>query len=356
MTNIQRLEAAIAESEVDALLISGGSSRRWATGFPSTEGMLLVWKNGARFFIDSRYFEAAEREIKDAQVRLVSRGNDFYKLIGETLEETGAKTLGFEEHTVNYALYGKLSEKLPARLAPAGDVILSLRASKNEKELEGLKKAEAISEKSFLEAISQIRRGMTERELAAELTCRMLRNGADDKSFDAIVVSGAHSSVPHGVPEDRPIENGFLTMDFGVKKDGWCSDTTRTLCIGQPTEEMIRVYETVLAAQEAGIEKARAGITGGELDKAARDVIEKAGYGKYFGHAFGHGVGLDIHEAPVASPGVEDILPEGAVISAEPGIYIPGKFGVRIEDVLFLTENGCENLTHLPKKLQILNI
>ncbi|MBR5381939.1 MAG: aminopeptidase P family protein [Oscillospiraceae bacterium] len=356
MTNIQRLSAAVKTAQTDAMLVTGPSSRRWATGFASTEGMLLVWGDGARFFVDSRYFEAAERDIKDAEVRLVQRGSDFYQLINETLRELGAKTLGFEEHAVSYATYKRLSEKLEAELCEAGSLVLDLRASKTAAELEGLKKAQAISEKSFLETLSVIRRGMTEKELAAELTCRMLKNGADDKSFDPIVVSGRHTSVPHGVPEDRALVEGFLTMDFGVRKDGWCSDTTRTVCIGEPTEEMIRVYDTVLRAQEAGIAAARAGMSGEELDGAARRIIEEAGYGQYFGHAFGHGIGLDIHESPVASPGVKEKLPAGAVVSAEPGVYIPGKFGVRIEDVLYLTENGSENLTHLPKNLQILEL
>lgn len=356
MTNIQRLSAAVRGAPIDALLLTGASSRRWATGFDSTEGLLLVWGGGARFFVDSRYFEAAERDIRDAEVRLVGRGQDFCQLVNETLHELGAGTLGFEERAMTYANFKRFSEKLDADMREAGSLVLDLRASKSERELEGLKKAQAISEKSFLETLPLIHKGMTERELAAELTCRMLKNGADDKSFDPIVISGRHTSVPHGVPEDRALVEGFLTMDFGVKKDGWCSDTTRTVCIGEPTEEMIKVYDTVLRAQEAGIAFARAGVTGEELDGAARRVIEEAGYGQYFGHAFGHGVGLDIHEAPVASPGVKEKLPAGAVVSAEPGVYIPGKFGVRIEDVLFLTENGSENLTHLPKKLQILEL
>ena len=356
MNNIKRLKAAVRDSGADALMITGASSRRWATGFASTEGILFVWEKGARFFVDSRYFEAAQRDIKEAEVVLVSRDKDFYTLINEATEEIGGRTVGFEESAMSVATYRKFATRLKAELREAGSSILDLRAVKNEEELAGLIKAQEICEKSLLETIKTIRRGMTERDIAAELTCRMLKNGADDKSFDPIVISGRHTSVPHGVPEDREIVDGFLTMDFGVKKDGWCSDTTRTLCIGKPTEEMVKVYDTVLRAQEAGIKAARPGITGGELDGAARKIIDDAGYGKYFGHAFSHGIGLDIHESPVASPGVKDVIPAGAVISAEPGIYLPGKFGVRIEDVLFLTENGSENITHLPKNLQILDI
>jgi Xaa-Pro aminopeptidase len=192
---------------------------------------------------------------------------------------------------------------------------------------------------------------MTEKELAAALIYRFLKLGAENVSFEPIVVSGVRSSMPHGVPTDARISKGFLTIDFGVKLDGWCSDTTRTLCVGEPDAEMRRVYDTVLRAQTAGIEATRAGVPGSEVDGAARRVIEEAGYGAYFGHGFGHGLGLEVHEAPNAAPSNGNPLPEGAVISAEPGIYLPGRYGVRIEDVLYVTRDGCENLTKLPKEI-----
>ena len=182
----------------------------------------------------------------------------------------------------------------------------------------------------------------------------MMQNGAEDKSFDPIVVSGKKSSIPHGEAGDEKLSPGFLTIDFGCKYKGYCSDTTRTICIGRPTEEMTRVYQTVLNAQLAGIAAAKAGMTGSELDGVARRVIKEAGYGEYFGHAFSHSLGLDIHEIPTCAPSSHDVLPAGAVISAEPGIYLPGKFGVRIEDVLYITEEGNRNITHLPKELIVL--
>jgi Xaa-Pro aminopeptidase len=160
--------------------------------------------------------------------------------------------------------------------------------------------------------------------------------------------------MPHGVPTDGKIQNGFLTMDFGVKKDGWCSDMTRTVCVGTPTQEMRLIYDTVLEAQLQGIAAVHAGVTGREVDGAARRVIEDAGYGDCFGHGFGHGLGLEIHEPPTASPGYDKPLPRGAVISAEPGIYLPGRFGVRIEDVVYITDGGCENITKTPKNLIII--
>lgn len=356
MSNLEKLRDELKKSGTDALMITGPAARLWATGFSSTAGVVLVTKERSYFLTDSRYFEAANSEISGAEVRLIARGTDYYSEINRVLTEHGAKKLGFEEDSVVFSAYERYCEKLDAKLEPAGKLVSVLRASKSAAELEGMKAVQRIAEKSYSETLSLISGGMTEKDIAGELVCRMLRNGADDKSFDPIVVSGARSSMPHGVPEDRPIGAGFLTMDFGAKKNGWCSDTTRTICIGEPTEEMIDVYDTVLRAQTAGIAAARAGVTGADVDAAARRIIEDAGYGEYFGHSFGHGLGLDVHEAPSASPNAFECLPEGAVISAEPGIYIPGKFGVRIEDILFLTGQGCENITNLPKKLQILHI
>ena len=200
-----------------------------------------------------------------------------------------------------------------------------------------------------------IKPGVSERDIAAEITYRLLKHGGEGNSFDPIAVTGKNSSMPHGVPGDALVQNGdFVTMDFGCLKYGYCSDMTRTVAVGHATDEMKNVYDTVLRAQLAGIKAARAGVTGRSIDKAARDVIADAGYGEYFGHSFGHSLGLDIHEHPIAAPGVHARLPEHTVISAEPGIYLPGKFGVRIEDVMHLTADGAEILTRSPKNLIIL--
>ena len=194
-----------------------------------------------------------------------------------------------------------------------------------------------------------------EKRVAAEITYRLLLHGAQGNSFDPIVVGGANSSMPHGVPGDYVLQKGdFLTMDFGCLLEGYCSDMTRTIAVGEPTEEMRRVYNIVLQAQEAGIAAYHAGVKGCEVDAAARKVISDAGYGEYFGHSFGHSLGLDIHESPNAAPSEQRSLPAGAALSAEPGIYLPGKFGVRIEDVCIVTEDGCENITHSPKELIVL--
>jgi Xaa-Pro aminopeptidase len=239
-------------------------------------------------------------------------------------------------------------------MIPAHKLLTELRETKTRADLNKMIKAQRLAEKVFNEILPLISTDMTEKDLAAEITYRSVKNGADDKSFDPIVVSGAKSSRPHGVPGSEKIGKGFLTIDFGVKFDGWCSDTTRTLCIGKPDEEMVKVYDTVLKAQEEGIKAVRGGVKAVDVDAAARKVIEDAGYGDYFGHGFGHSIGLQVHESLKASPLSKDILPTGAVISAEPGIYLPGCYGVRIEDVLYITETGSENITKLPKTLTVL--
>lgn len=215
--------------------------------------------------------------------------------------------------------------------------------------------AQRIAEKALSDIFNEIKPGVTEKEIAARLQYLMLHYGAENMSFDPIVVSGPNGSLPHGVPSEKAIQSGeFVTMDFGCIKNGYCSDMTRTVAVGSVTEEMKTVYETVLKAQLAGIAKAKAGVTGRDIDAAARKVIEDAGYGKYFGHSFGHSLGVEIHEAPNAAPMNDQPMPRGAVISAEPGIYLPGKLGVRIEDVIILGEDGCEDITLAPKELIIL--
>ena len=236
--------------------------------------------------------------------------------------------------------------------------IESLRQTKDEAELQALEDAQRIAERALAEILNEVRPGAVEREIAAKLQYLMLHFGASDKSFDPIVVSGPNGSLPHGVPSDKVIHSGeFVTMDFGCVYHGYCSDMTRTVAVGYATDEMRRIYNAVLDAQKAGIAAARAvraGVTGKAVDAAARAVIQEAGYGNYFSHSFGHGVGVEIHEQPTASSLNDKPLPAGAVISAEPGIYIPGKLGVRIEDVVVVTEDGCRNLMTAPKELLIL--
>ena len=354
MNNIEKIREALASLGFDALLVTDPANRLYATAFDSSAGVLLVTTDNAWFYTDSRYIEAAGAAVKNANVLLATVEDTYADQIKKVLNEQGITAVGFEDNTVTYSWHQKWAEKLEIELIPARNILSDLRAIKSPGDLEKMKKAQLIAEKSFLEILPLINTDITEKELAAELTYRFIKNGADDKSFDCIVVSGQKSSLPHGVPGDMKIGKGFLTIDFGARLDGWCSDTTRTLCVGRPDDEMKNVYDTVLHAQEAGIKAARAGVLGSDVDAAARSVIEAAGYGAYFGHGFGHGLGLEVHETPTASRTSEDILSAGAVISAEPGIYLPGRFGVRIEDVLHITENGSENITGLTKELIIL--
>jgi Xaa-Pro aminopeptidase len=354
VNNISRVQNALAGADIDAMLITGAHNRRYASGFPGTAGAMLISRRCACFFTDSRYLEAARAAVRSAQVCLVDRENTYAKQIEELCAEFGIETLGFEDGDMPYAEYLSWSEKLSARLVPASAMLSSLRAAKSEEEIAGMIAAQRVAEQAFLETLPLIRRGAAERDIAAELVCRMLKNGAEDKAFDPIVFSGVRSSQPHGAPTAAKIERGLVTLDFGALVNGWCSDTTRTVCVGEPTEEERRVYAAVLEAQLAGIAAVRAGVTCSAPHFAAAEVLARYGYGEYFVHGFGHGLGLEVHEAPTISPGGEGTLTMGAVISAEPGVYLPGRFGVRIEDVLIVRASGSENITKLPKELLIL--
>jgi len=354
VNHISKIAAKLDEYALDAMLVTSESGELYALGFHG-EGLLLVTREGGHYSTDGRYIEAAREQIADVGVCCVGGGHSHLSLAKAYIEEQGLQTVGFESGAVTVDEYEVYAKALPCTLKPAQTLLDELRAAKDEDEMEAMKKAQKITDDTFEAILGYIRPGMTEREVAARLVYEMLRRGAEKVSFDPIVAAGPNGSRPHAIPGDRIIERGmFVTMDFGCKVDGYCSDMTRTVCVGEPDEEMRRVYETVLAAQQAGISAARAGVTGQEIDAAARRVIEAAGYGEYFSHSFGHSLGIDIHESPNASPREQREMPVGAVISAEPGIYIPGRCGVRIEDVLILREGGCEDITRSPKNLMIL--
>lgn len=339
---------------LDALLLTDPISVRYASGFHITDGAAVVGKSGAWLITDSRYVEAAQSAVQDMDVLCVSREKPLRALIGELLAPLGS-SVGAEDTRLSHAEWTSLESGLGLTFTPAGGILAELRASKDEEELQNLIAAQRIAEKALDEVLGIIRPGLTEKQVAAELVYRMYKYGGEANSFDPIVVTGAKTSMPHGVPGDEVIAEGdFVTMDFGTMFGGYCSDMTRTVAVGHATQEMRDVYAIVLEAQLAGIAAARPGVTGRDIDGAARRVIEKAGYGAYFGHGFGHSLGLEIHESPNANPSNDRPMPAGAVISAEPGIYIPQKFGVRIEDVLYLRENGAEVITNAPKQLIIL--
>lgn len=354
MKNLEKY-LSLLNGEVDGLLLTSRYSRHYAAEFDIAEGIAVVSKNGCRYFTDSRYIESAQKNLKGFDVQDVRRGRDYVARINETIADFGITALGYEEMYLTAAEYFKFSEGLNAKLVAYNDKIYAFRAVKEAYELERMRIAQKIADKAFAEVLPRIHAGMTELEVQAELIYCMYKNGAHGLSFDPIVVSGPNSSLPHGVAGDRKLQEGdFLTMDFGVLYMGYCSDTTRTVAIGYATEEMKKVYDIVLQAQLAGIVATKAGVPGKDIDAAARKVITDAGYGDYFGHSYGHSLGLEIHEAPNANMANSEPMPAGAVISAEPGIYLPGKFGVRIEDVTIVCEGGCENITGMPKELIIL--
>ena len=353
MKNIDKY-LSLLDGEVDGLLLTSPYSRYYGAEFEISEGVAVVSKKGCRYFTDSRYIESAEAGIRYFEVLPINQFTGFIQRINDAIADFGITTLGYEEAYLTVAELMDYEKNLKAKLVPFHKQISSFRATKEDWEVELMRKAQAITDKAFSEVITRIRPGMSELELQAELIYCLYKNGATGLAFNPIVVSGPNTSLPHGVAGERRIREGdFITMDFGASYKGYCADMTRTVAVGYATEEMKKVYETVLKAQEAGIAATRAGVIGRDIDAAARKVIVDAGYGEYFGHGYGHSLGLEIHEAPNPNPGNGNPMPAGALCSAEPGIYLPGKFGVRIEDVTMITEDGTIDITRSPKNLII---
>ena len=353
MTRIEKIQAELEKKELDAIVLFSDPNVRYAGQFAFTDGAVAVTRAGAALITDSRYVEAAEAEAKDVAVRCVSADKGLYANLKEVL--AGCGRVGAEANFLPHAAWEKLGKELGHDLIPADEIVADQRAVKDAAEIEAITAAQRIAEQAFTEMLDFIRPGLTEMELAAELTYRMMRRGGQGNSFDPITITGANTSKPHGVPGKAVIRTGdFVTLDFGTIINGYHSDMTRTVAVGEATDEMRKVYDTVLKAQLAGIGLMHAGSTGADVHNAAAKVIADAGYGAYFGHGFGHSVGLEIHESPSANPRNAEPLPVGAVVTAEPGIYLPGRFGVRIEDMVVIGADGPINLTKAPKELIIL--
>ncbi len=353
MKNIEKY-LSLLNGEVNGLLLTSRYSRFYGAEYDIAEGVAIVSKAGCRYFTDSRYIEAAENGIRGFAVMETNKENPYNDLLNKTIADFGITKLGYEEGYLSVAEFLDYEKNLNAALVPMHSAIAGFRAVKEDWELERMRKAQAITDKAFSQVLTKIKAGMTEKELQAELIYCLYKNGGENLSFDPIVVSGPNTSLPHGVAGDRVLQEGdFITMDFGVLYGGYCSDMTRTVALGYATDEMKKVYETVLAAQTAGIAATKAGVLGRDVDGAARKVIEDAGYGKFFGHGYGHSLGLEVHENPNCNPRGDIPMEVNMVTSAEPGIYLPGKFGVRIEDVVIFTADGCENITASPKNLII---
>ena len=353
MRNIDKY-LSLLNDEVDGLLLTSPYSRYYGAEFEISEGVAVVSKKGCRYFTDSRYIESAEAGIRYFEVLPINQFTGFIQRINDAIADFGITTLGYEEAYLTVAEFMDYQEKLNAKLVPFNKQISGFRATKEPWEVELMLKAQEITDKAFSEILTRIKPGMSELELQAGLIYCLYKNGATGLAFSPIVVSGPNTSLPHGVAGERIIQEGdFVTLDFGASYQGYCADMTRTVAVGHATEEMKKVYDTVLQAQLAGIAATKAGVIGCEIDAAARKVIVDAGYGEYFGHGYGHSLGLEIHEAPNPNPGNKGPMPAGALCSAEPGIYLPGKFGVRIEDVTIITEDGTIDITKSPKNLII---
>ena len=340
-----------------ALLITGQPNRFYFTGMESSAGMVLITKQNAYFMIDFRYVEKAKKVVDSCEVRLSSYSD---KEVGELCAKDGAKKLHMEACVMSVARLEQLKAALPelevVTDTAMDDAITEMRSMKTAAELELIKKAQKITDDTFTYILDRIKPGRTEREVMLDMEFFMRRQPeCQGVSFDFIVVSGKNSSLPHGVPSDKKIEVGdFVTMDFGCMVGGYCSDMTRTVAVGAVTEEQKKVYNTVLQAQLAALDAVKAGLVCKDVDKIARDIIYNAGYEGCFGHGLGHSVGIEIHEDPAFNMRCETVLKPGTVMTVEPGIYLENKFGVRIEDMVYVTEEGSINLTASPKELIIL--
>ncbi len=353
MTPLSRLQTALVDKPFDAVLLSSEINQRYLSGFSYTDGYQLITRDAAFLFTDPRYDEAARARVKDFIVLVPKLGR--LEGIAEVMRDHGMKSVAIEEDALSYANFGRLSEKLPAKLvAGASDLLTALRRVKSDAELAIIERAQAITDRAFSHILNYISPRVTEREVAMELEFFMRREGAEGVAFSTIAVSGTASSLPHGEPRDLPLQKGFLTMDFGAQVDGYCSDMTRTVVIGRADAEMRRVYETVLGAQRAALNFVREGVPCREVDAVARRYITEAGYGAYFTHSLGHGIGMLVHESPSFSRLAPDdsYLSRGNVMSVEPGIYLEGRFGVRIEDMIAVRHDGTiHNFTKSPKEL-----
>ncbi|MCR5690932.1 MAG: aminopeptidase P family protein [Eubacterium sp.] len=347
----EKTKKVLKDYKVDALLLTSPANMRYLSGFQG-EGYVYISKKQRLIVTDSRYTVAAKAESPDFEI-LCWNSKSYFSFLQEALKKDGAGSLGFEDLSMTVAEWEKLKEAVgDLDLRALGRGLSELRQVKSPEEIERIRQAEAIGDRAFSKILKKIQVGMTEKEVAAWLEFYMKEEGAEGLSFDTIAASGPHTAMPHAIPTDRRLEEGdFLTMDFGCIYQGYCSDMTRTISIGRASEELRNIYEIVARAQQTALDNITPGMTGCEIDALARDVIEEAGYGQYFGHSLGHSVGLEIHENPNFSPREEAVILPGMVVSVEPGIYVEGLGGVRIEDLVVITEDGCENLAHSPKEL-----
>lgn len=351
---IERVRKHLSNLDVDAIYLTFLPDIRWACGFTGSNGVLLVRADDAIFLTDGRYETQAAREVEGARVLMA--GND---LPGYTAEHdllAGCRSAAYQSNHQTVAAAAKLRELFGGvRWKEVEDLLVRDVASKEDGEIARIRAAQRLTEDVFEEILGWIAEGVTEKEVAAEIVYRHLRRGAERMSFDPIVASGPNSALPHGLPTERRLRQGeVVLLDFGCFLDGYASDMTRTIAIGEPGEGVRAVHDLVRHAQETAISAARFGIKSADLDAVARDIIKEGGYGDQFSHGLGHGLGIQIHEWPRVSHSADYELPADCAVTVEPGIYLPERFGIRIEDIVVLRDGGCENLTRARKDLVIL--
>lgn len=356
MSRVERLLAKMEEQGLESLFLNHDNNIRYISGYTGSDSYILISPKGRWFITDYRYTEQAKKECVGFEV--IQRNRQTTTLgqcVNQILKENNISNVGFERDHINYGMIEDIKNDVEnAEFIPTSGIIEELRYTKDEGEIELIRKACEITDKAFAELLKVIKVGMTEAEAALELEYNMRKFGAEGVAFDTILISGAKTSMPHGIPDDKKIEYGdFVTVDFGALYKGYCADMTRTFVMGEASDEQIKLYNTVLEAQIASVEGIKAGITGKEADDLAGQVLKREGYYEQSGKSLGHGLGLFIHERPFMNPICQDVLKEGCVVTCEPGVYIPGWGGVRIEDTVAITKDGCEILTHSPKELII---
>ena len=352
--NIDNSNLFKTKSEIDAMMVVSQKNRRYFTGFNSTFGIALITPTNKILITDSRYKEMAEKTV-DCEVR-GGKHDEIDAILTETLNEIGVKNIGFEDDELTVKEFESFKQKLPAKnFIAAGEAIRQLRLIKNDIEIEYLTEAQKINDQVFSKIIKFIEEEITEIEIANEIERLIKSLGGESLSFDTIVASGTNTSMPHAHPTDKAIERGdAITMDFGAKYNGYCADMTRTVFLGKPSDQMKTIYNVVLKTQQFAIKNLKAGMAARDVDAFAREVLKANNMEQYFIHGLGHGLGIDIHEAPSLNSKCDTLLEPNMVITIEPGAYVPGVGGVRIEDMLVVKEGGYKNLTTSPKELIIL--
>jgi Xaa-Pro aminopeptidase len=353
---LERLEARVSERELDLLLVTDLVNVRWATGFTGSNGAAVVGSGTRTFVTDFRYLTQSAEQVPDFRREIAQA--DLLAGVAKTLPEDAPLRLGFDDASMSVKTHAHLRDLLrdEVKLVPAGGLVEELRAIKDAGEIAKIRAAAALADEALQAVLSRGLAGRTEREVALDLEIEQRRRGAEAVSFRPIVAAAAHGALPHAVPRDAEIPRGTLVViDWGCQLDGYCSDCTRTFATGELDSRDREVYDVVLRAQEAALAAVRPGPTGREVDAVAREIIAQAGHAEHFGHGLGHGVGLEIHEGPRLSTTGEAALAAGQVVTVEPGVYVPGAVGVRIEDLVVVTEDGHDVLSGLPKSFTVVD-